>query len=242
MLHAFPYFHARLGWRGALIAGGLWWTGVVSGAEVIDSGTVSASPTEAPSIPKVLERVEVLVRIVEAPSQALAESLDEIGLLISGDAARRPGGAVGAFQGTIGEDRADAFTNALAGVPEVVVLTMPKLGMRAGTPATLDASQEYPHPKDSGLTQAQPARVGLRLELVAGSMGETVGFSMKGVLSRLEALVRAGAREQPVFSERVFNAAAELPLGSSLVWGLGRGSGGTPSRETVVVLKVAAPQ
>lgn len=187
------------------------------------------------------ERVEIEARFVEASAEAVREAFSVVGVRVN-SGPRILGQALGDLQGILGGEKAEIFWESLAVANDVNVLAQLNASVGAGRTDKLAVVQDFQYSVDKDGGKAQQTWIGTRLSLTSRLRSGLVEVDLKPWLRSFECVITTAAVEQPVFSDWRPELTLNLPVESSLIWGLGRHRLNGAMREILLIVKASHPR
>ncbi len=187
------------------------------------------------------ERIEIEARFMEASAEAVREAFSVVGVKMT-SGTRILGQALGDLQGIFGAERAEVFRESLEVANDVNVVAQLNSSVGAGRTDNLASVRDFEYSVDREGGKKQRTWTGTRLSLTSRLQGNLVAIDLKPWLRSFECTVTTAAVEQPVFSDWKPELTFNLPVESSLVWGLGRHRINGVMREVLLIVKAAHPR
>jgi hypothetical protein len=219
--------------------------GVAASALAWPSPGLAAKPQSEREVParasRAEERIEIEARFVEASAEAVREAFSVAGVKVR-PGPRILGQALGDVQGIFGAERAEVFWESLAVANDVNVAAQLNSSVGPGRTDSLASVRDFQYSVDREGGKVQRTWTGTRLSLTSRLQGNLVAFDLKPWIRSYECAITTAAVEQPVFSDWKPELTFNLPVESSLVWGLGRHRIDGVMREVLLIVKAAHPR
>jgi hypothetical protein len=183
-------------------------------------------------------KLKVTAQFLEAPLEVVREALDGVGIRIPKSKSEQVGDSLGPVQGTLGEDRAEMFLDSVRGARGVDFVQLPKILASPSVAAAVEVSKPYAIPALKSKKAAQSSWVGVRLEVVAKVQQKDIELILRPHVRGVQTVAQQGVPPQEVFNDRKAQAIVTVPLGGTVLWGMGQVEKNGEQREQLLVVTV----